>query len=170
MLLHRLTRLSSIRELTVSDNVNYTSFINLLNMMTRLESIRLMEESHKILLLLKENKSLMQCLQKRAIRKLFLRNDYNVQDIKTKTLFPIDEFIQVFGNSLEFLCWRKSPVSISIESIINYLPKLKSLTIIKNSNRKFSTDKLAQWIQENTRLKTFVIKCENTIDNVIWHF
>jgi len=78
ILLHRLTRLSSIRELTVSDNVNYTSFINHLNMMTRLESIRSMEELHKILLLLKENKSLMECLQKRAIRKLFLQNDYQM--------------------------------------------------------------------------------------------
>jgi len=129
-----------------------------------------MEESHKILLLLKENKVLMQCLQKRAIRKLFLRNDYNVKDITNKTLFPIDDFIQVFGNSLEFLYWRKPPVSISIESIINDLPKLKNLTIIKNSNKEFSTHQLAQWIQENTHLKTFVIRCENTIGYDICRF
>jgi hypothetical protein len=170
VLLHRLIRLSSIRELTLSDTIHSTSFINLLNIMTGLESLRLMEESQKILLSLKDNRSLIQCLQKRAIRKLFLRNHYSIKDIKNKTPFPIDEFIQVFGHSLEYLYWRKPPVAVPTEAIINGLTKLKNLTIIKNSNKNFSTYELTQWMQEKTRLTTFVVKCEKGIDGYIWHF
>lgn len=53
-LLHHLVCLSSIRELTLSNSNVDTSFIHFLNAMTRLESLRLMEESEKILLLLKK--------------------------------------------------------------------------------------------------------------------
>jgi hypothetical protein len=139
-------------------------------MMTQLESLRLLEGSERILLLLKENVSLVQCLQKRAIRKLYLKNFYNVENSTNNTVFPIDEFIQVFCTSLESLHWIKPPISILIYYLINGLPKLKSLTAELHRNMELSTYKLTKWIQENTRLNTFVTKYESIDDGVIWHF
>jgi len=138
-------------------------------MMTRLESLRLLEGSEKILFLLKENISLIQCLQKCAIRKLFLEG-HHCLDVTNKPLFPMDEFIQVFRNNLESLYWIKPPISILIHSLINGLPKLKSLTTVLHPSMKFSTYELAQWIQENTHLNTFVTKCESTESDATWHF
>ncbi len=169
ILLRRLLRLSSIRELTLVHNSDPIYFINLLTMTTRLESLRLLKGSERILFLLKENISLVQCLQKRAIRKLFLE-DYHSLDLTNKPVFPIDEFIQVFHNNLESLYWIKPPISILIYSLINGLPKLKSLTTVLHPSMKLSTYELAQWIQENTKLNTFVTKCESTESDATWHF
>lgn len=90
--------------------------------------------------------------------------------MKNKPIFPFDEFIQVFGNSLEDLYWRKPPTSISIESMINNLPKLKSLTIVINSNKEFSTYELTKRVQDNTHLKTFLIKCDHNFEEDVRHF
>jgi hypothetical protein len=139
-------------------------------MMPQLESLRLLQGSGKILLLLKENVTLMQCLQKRALRKLFLKNYSGVEDLSNKPVFPIDEFIQIFGPSLESLYWMKPPISVPVYSLINGLPKLKSLTTAWCPNMAFSTYKVSQWIQENTRLNTYVAKREYANWDVIWYF
>src|SRR4051812_25103834 len=81
IILHRLVRLSYVRELTLIHNTDPVAFINLLNLMIGLESLRLLRNSEKILLLLKDNRPLKQCLQKRAIRKLFLKNSHEAEDL-----------------------------------------------------------------------------------------
>lgn len=89
---------SSIYELTVTDNVNPIYFFNILNTTTQL-----MYGSVQLLLSLKENPSLIKSLQKCAIRKLVLQNFEEVEDLTIQGIFPLDEFIQAFCTSLEFL-------------------------------------------------------------------